>query len=229
MILLAFMLAAQAARADTVPPYLAFPEPGLDDPAAYQGYETRVYRDARRNAFQIYLNRRTGRVVHVWADAANESVGFTARDSSGAPAALAWGSTGAVVTASGASRTVAYALEGPSPVTVGLFLLGSMRVERDFQYAGRDSLPLDAVAFSQAELLDLIARLERLDPPERARHLSLLRARSGAELRARLEPTVTRSGAAGAAAWTVRVAQVSFDGRNHLSLALTGDGRETRA
>ena len=37
MILLAFLLAAQLVPADTVPPYLAFPEPGLDDPAAYEG------------------------------------------------------------------------------------------------------------------------------------------------------------------------------------------------
>src|SRR5256885_7237756 len=34
MSLLAFLLVAQTATQDTVPPYLAFPEPGLDDPAA---------------------------------------------------------------------------------------------------------------------------------------------------------------------------------------------------
>src|SRR5437773_8414099 len=35
---LALLLAAQmVASPDTVPPYLTFPEPGLDDPAAYQG------------------------------------------------------------------------------------------------------------------------------------------------------------------------------------------------
>lgn len=38
MSLLALLLAAQAAlRADTVRPYVAFPEAGLDDPAAYEG------------------------------------------------------------------------------------------------------------------------------------------------------------------------------------------------
>src|SRR5256885_14233563 len=84
---LAFLLAAQtAAPADTVPPYLGFPEPGLDDPAAYEGYQTRVYRDASGNAFQVYLKGSTGRIVNLWADAANESVGFTVRDSSGKPA-----------------------------------------------------------------------------------------------------------------------------------------------
>src|SRR5437763_4809891 len=123
-------LAAQAvARADTVPPYLAFPEPGLDDPVSYEGYQTRVYRDARGNAFQVYLKGASGRVVNLWADAANESVGFTVRDSSGKPAELAWGSSGAVVTASGGTRSVSYGLELPSSVTIGLFLLGSMRVE----------------------------------------------------------------------------------------------------
>ena len=76
------------ARADTVPPYLAFPEPGLDDPAAYEGYQTRVYQDASGNGFQVYL-KSSGRVVNLWADAANESVGFSVRDSTGKPAELA--------------------------------------------------------------------------------------------------------------------------------------------
>src|ERR1044071_3208819 len=159
--LTALLLTARAALgADTVPPYLTFPEAGLDDPAAYQGYETRVYRDARRNAFQVYLNHQSGRVVHLWADAANESVGFTARDSAGRPAALSWGAASAGVGASGPVRSVMYRLEAPSPVRLGHFLLGSMRVERDFGYAGRDSIPLGAPAFPQAELLALIDRLE---------------------------------------------------------------------
>src|SRR5437870_6146394 len=173
MSVLAFLLAAQTAvPADTVPPYLAFPEAGLDDPAAYQGYATRLYRDANGNAFQVYLNNRTGRVVHLWADAADESVGFTARDSAGRPAALTWASVGAAVAASGGTRAVAYRLEGtgggggggtPAPLAIGLFLLGSMRVERDFQYQGRDSLPLDAPPLPQTQLLELIDKLQRLE------------------------------------------------------------------
>src|SRR2546422_10687553 len=111
MSLLAFLLVAQTATQDTVPPYLAFPEPGLDDPAAYEGYDTRVYQDASHNAFQVYLKGNTGRVVNLWADAANESVGFTVRDSSGRPAELAWGSSGAVVARSAQTRSVSYALE----------------------------------------------------------------------------------------------------------------------
>jgi hypothetical protein len=38
MSLLALLLAAQAVlRTDTVPPYVAFPEAGLDYPASYEG------------------------------------------------------------------------------------------------------------------------------------------------------------------------------------------------
>jgi len=226
MTLLAFLLAAQtAAPADTVPPYLGFPEPGLDDPAAYEGYQTRVYRDASGNAFQVYLKGSTGRIVHLWADAANESVGFTVRDSSGKPAELAWGSSGAVATTSGRTRSVSYGLELPSTVRVGLFLLGSMRVERDLQYAGRDTLPLDAAPFPQAELSGLIDRIAKLKGPERARHLSLLGVKTVDALRARLGPSVTTK--AGDTVWVVRVEQPSFDGKNHLWLTLQGDARET--
>lgn len=218
------------------PPVLEFPESGLDEPAAYQGYATRLYRDAGANAVQVYLNRRTGRVVHLWADAANESVGFTARDSMGRPAALVWGSREAVVRAVDGTRSLAYTLETGSPVTLGLFLLGSMRVERDFQYAGRDSLPLNASPFPQAELLDLLGRLERLEPRERARHLALLGVETLDALRARLNPRFTARPASdaartgpGAPTWAVVAAQESFDGKNHLGLTLEGDAPETEA
>jgi len=225
MSLLAFLLVAQTATQDTVRPYLAFPEPGLDDPAAYEGYATRVYQDASHNAFQVYLKGNTGRVVNLWADAANESVGFTVRDSSGRPAELAWGSSGGVVTGSAHTRSVFYALELPSTVSVGLFLLGSMRVERDFQYAGRDSLSLGTPAFPQSELAELIDHIAKLKTPERARHLSLLGVKTVDALRARLSPRVTAK--LGDTVWVVRVEQESFDGKNHLWLALEGDARET--
>src|SRR5438876_3581761 len=225
MSLLAFLLVAQTATQDTVPPYLAFPEPGLDDPAAYEGYDTRLYQDASHNAFQIYLKGNTGRVVNMWADAANESVGFTVRDSIGKPAGLAWGSSGALVTGSAHTRSGSYALELPTTVRVGLFLLGSMRVERDFQYAGHDTLPLNAPPFTQAELVDLIDHVAKLKPAERTRHLSLLGVKNIDALRARLLPRVTAN--AGDTAWVVRVEQVSFDGKSHLVLALEGDARET--
>src|SRR5881398_807491 len=228
MSLLELLLVVQTAvPGDTVPPYLAFPEPGLDDPAAYEGYETRVYRDASGNAFQVYLNRSKGRVVHLWADALNESAGFTARDSAGAPAELAWSSGSAVVGASGRTRSVSYGLEAPSSITLGLLLLGSMRVERDFQYARRDSLPLDATPFPQPELSQLIDHIAKLPGAERARHLALLGVKTPGALRARLLPRITEQH--GDTAWVVRVEQVSFDGKTHLWLALEGDARETVA
>lgn len=228
MTLLALLLATQvAARADTVPPYLAFPEPGLDDPAAYEGYTTRVYRDASGNAFQVYLKGSTGRVVHLWADAADESVGFSARDSSGRPAELSWGWRGAVVTRTPQTRSVVYGLEAPSAVSIGLFLLGSMRVERDLQYAGRDTLPLSEPAFVQPELGQLIDHIARMPAAERARHLALLQAKTVADLRARLAPRLELERGTGDTTWAVRLEQVRFDGKAHLWLALEGDARET--
>src|SRR6266566_3206591 len=231
-------------EADTVPPYLAFPEPGLDDPAAYEGYQTRVYQDASGNAFQVYL-KSSGRVVSLWADAANESVGFSVRDSTGKPAELAWGSSGAVVERSTAGRTrsVSYGLDAPSTVKIGLLLLGSMRVERDFGYGERDSLPLDAPPFVQSELTQLIDHIAKLKGPERARHLALLGVKSVEALRARLAPRIVlnpssplsapRRGGQGArtektdTTWVVEVEQPSFDGKTHLWLSLEGDTRET--
>ena len=220
MACIALLFAVQVARADTVPPYLAFPEPQLDDAAAYQGYETRVYRDTRQNALQIYLNRRTGRVVHLWADALDESVGFTARDSAGHPANLSWDGTAATVTESQGTRSVSYTLAAASPVTLGLFLLGSMRVERDLQYAARDTLPLETMPFPRPELDTLIANLSRLPPAERSRQLSLLWVGSADDLRKRLTPTVYRMPEARV---TVQIAQPSFDARNHLWLTIEGE------
>src|SRR5207302_4913668 len=225
MSLPALLLVVAVAR-DTVPPYLAFPEPGLDDPAAYEGYQTRVYQGASGNAFQVYV-KSAGRVVNLWADAANESVGFSVRESSGKPAELAWGSSGASVERSPAVRTrsVAYDLEAPSMVRIGLFLLGSMRVERDFGYGERDSLPLDAQPFVQRELTELIDHIAKLKGAERSRHLALLGVKSVAALRARLAPQITLQ--RGDTVWTVAIDQPSFDGKTHLWLSLQGDTRET--
>ncbi|MDQ3949239.1 MAG: hypothetical protein M3282_02750, partial [Gemmatimonadota bacterium] len=131
------LLAQLAVPARQTLPVLAFPEPGLDDSAAYQGYQTRFFRDAAGNTVQIYLDGRSGRVVHLWADADNESIGFTARDAAGSPVALRWASEGAEVSGASGTRTLEYRLVADAPfVRLGLFLLGSMRVERDFQYAG---------------------------------------------------------------------------------------------
>jgi len=78
--LLAFLLVVQAASARETAPVLTFPTPSLDDSAAYEGYTARLYRDARGNSVEIYIEGKTGRLVHLWADAFNESIGFTVRD-----------------------------------------------------------------------------------------------------------------------------------------------------
>src|SRR6266702_4790130 len=76
-----------------------------------------------------------------------------------------------------------------------------------------------------AELVDLIDDVAKLKPAERTRHLSLLGVKNIDALRARLRPSVTTK--VGDTTWVVRVEQASFDGKNHLWLALEGDARET--
>ncbi len=64
-LVLLLALVQVSAQAGPVPPVLAFPEPGVDDPAAYRGYQTRFYRDSRRNTVQIYLEPRAARTTLV--------------------------------------------------------------------------------------------------------------------------------------------------------------------
>src|SRR2546423_411043 len=110
-------------------------------------------------------------------------------------------------------------------VRIGLFLLGSMRVERDFGYGERDSLPLDAPAFTQHELLELIEHVAKLKGAERSRRLALLGVKSVEALRERLSPQITLQ--RGDTGWTVAIHQPSFDGKTNLWLSLQGDTRET--
>jgi hypothetical protein len=215
-----------SAQPRTVAPVLAFPEQGLDDPAAYQGYQTRFFRDAKGNVVQVYLDARSGRVVNLLADAVNESVGFTVRDGSGKPLRLEWGSTGATVSQTGDRRTIEYQLVANAPqILIGWILLGSMRVERDLQYSERHLRPFDWPAFRLREQEDLIAHIERLDTSERARHLQLLNASHPSDLRARLEPDlitkVTREERRGAMA-----VQPSLDAKTNLQLDLGVDPRD---
>ena len=204
-------------QAGQTAPVLAFPEPGLDDSSAYQGYQTRFYRDSEENTVQIYLEPRGGRVVLVWADAANESAGFTVRDPAGKPVRTTWGAEPADVAGSGKARSIEYRLTAAaSRIELGWFLLGSMRVERDFQYPGRHLLPFDAPPFRVAEESLLVADVARLPAEERRRHLALLHAGTVEQLRARLQPAIraTRAGEA----WLVRIERPSLDGRNRLAL-----------
>src|SRR2546423_5979819 len=110
--LLAFLRVVQAASARETAPVLTFPTAGLDDPAAYEGYRARLYRDARGNSVEIYIEGKTGRVVHLWADALNESIGFTVRNSGGqeTKAAVAFDDGPATVWSSGGRRRFRYLL-----------------------------------------------------------------------------------------------------------------------
>ena len=208
-------------------PVLAFPEPGLDDTAAYQGYHTRFYRDSKDNTVQIYIQPQGSRVVLVWADGADESAGFTVRDAAGRPAHVAWGADAADVSDSGTTRSIEYRLTTDvSRIELGWFLLGSMRIERDFVYGRRHLESFAAPPFRIAEESLLVADVSRLPLEERNRHLALLGAASIEALGARLEPAITS--ATPDSVVTVRVARPSLDGRNSLALELRVDPRKTR-
>jgi hypothetical protein len=206
----------------------SFPESGLDDSAAYHDYKTRFYRDARGNTLQIYLDGRSGRVVHLWADAEDESAGLTARDGAGHPVSLRWGSAVPTVWTNGRARIFEYELVADATrIDLGLFLLGSMRVERDFQYAERHRQSFAAAPFAPPEMDRLLAALGRLDPRERIRHLAFLNASTVAELRSRFRPVV--SGRQEPAAWTAQVVQPSLDARDTLTLEIRADTRRLAA
>jgi len=222
---LQFTAARPTLAQNRVQPILGFPEQGLDDAAAYQGYQTRFFRDTKGNVVQIYLDARSGRVVNLLADAIDESVGFTVRDATGKPIRLEWGTADAITSQIGNRRTIEYQLVANAPkVVIGWILLGSMRVERDLGYSGRGLGSYDWPTFRIREEEELIANLDRLDPAERQRHLGLLGTGFTSDLRARLEPdlltTGIRLGPRG-----VSAIQTSFDARTNLQLDIVPDPR----
>ena len=209
---MALLLMIQAAPTQKTAPVLEFPTPGLDDSAAYEGYHARVFKDSRGNAVEMYIDGKTGRVVHLWADALNESIGFTARDTGGqkTTAAVAFDAGPASAWSASGRRSLRYALTLPGAryIQIGHLLLGSMRIERDFGYAGRVKDPIDAPTFVVPEMAQLA---KRLGPPYAERLTPGVRLTS-----------TSRD-------WALRVSQASLDGRNHLWLTLRGDARTTRA
>jgi hypothetical protein len=218
--LLAVNASSIAAQTRTVQPVLAFPEAGLDDPAAYQGYQTRFFRDTKGNVVQIYLDARSGRVVNLLPDAVNESVGFTVRDGAGKPIRLEWGSSDAIISQAGNRRTIEYQLVANSPqILIGWILLGSMRVERDLGYSGRELELFDWPTFRLREQEELIANLNRLDPAERQRQLGFLNAGLTSDLRARLEPDLITTGVRERRG--VSAFQTTLDGKTNLQLDLS--------
>jgi hypothetical protein len=214
------LLLLQTAQA----PVLNFPEPGVDDTAAYQGYETRFYRDAKGNTVQIYIEPKGTRVVNLWADAADESLGFNVRGDAGAPVRVDWADDSATAGEAGGMRTLEYRLSVRArAVTLGWFLLGSMRVERDFQYNKTHLRPYGAGTYYVAEESTLVATLARQPADERQRQLALLDAHGIAELRGRLLPAMSGGCASTCVA---RVERPSLDGRNRLTLEIRADPRD---
>ncbi|MCI0414009.1 hypothetical protein L0222_14580 [bacterium] len=210
-----FLLIGTLATAADVLPVLEFPEAGMDSPARYKDYRTRFYQDSQKNTLQIYLNQGTGRVVNLWADSANESLSFTARDSAGQPVALRWCGESATATAEQNFRFVQYSLcSDSSHLKIGHFLLGSMRKERDFQYFKKDLAPYDSEPFHEPELLKLITNLEKIPHSERSGALAALSVSNTQQLRNRMDPSFKKNDS------TIFIEQISFDGKNHLSLQL---------
>ena len=73
---------------------------------------------------------------------------------------------------------------------LGWFVLGSMRVERDFQYWEKHLDPYTAAPFRVAEESLLVADVGSLPDAERPRHLGALNASGVGELRDRLLPSI---------------------------------------
>ena len=213
----------QIAIAQEVPPVLEFPQSGLDNTTTYRGYTTRFFQDTEGNTLQIYIKQNSGRVVNIWADAANESISFSARDGDeDQPASLTWDSPSAKLTAEGKMRYVEYSLiSKKTTLELGHFVLNTMRLERDFQYFKKHLQPFDAEPFIPKELPELMKNLERLPKGVRARHLRLLKATNLDELRSRLVPQLERNSKS-----RVLVEQITFDGKNHLSLEIHVDSNQ---
>ena len=221
-IAIALMNTKSGTLAQEIPPVLEFPQVGLDDISTYRGYITRFFQDSEGNTIQIYINQNTGRIVNIWADAANESISFTVRDTSGQPVELTWLSEGAEVSSRGRLRFVQYTLTSESTsLDIGLFLLGSMRKERDYQYFQRHLQPFGAEPLIENELNELIGHIEGLPDKDRSRHLTILKVKNTNKLRSRLVPQVTSSKSESRS--IVLVGQPTFDGKNYLSLELGVD------
>ena len=222
------VLAQLAVATQPATPVLGFPDATLDDTAAYRGYQTRFYRDAARNTLQVYIDQRSARVVHLMADADNASIAFTARDAAGRTASLDWATAPATIAGHGRIRQFAHQLVAhTATLNLGWFLLGSMRVERDFQFFEKAKTPFASAPYAIDDVDKLLAALEQLPATVRAKHLARLHAPTMAVLRRRMypHPTTRRVGTA----WVTRVRQVTLDGRDTLTLDVRADSRTVDA
>ena len=207
---------------------LDFPDPHLDDPEAYQGYITRFYRDGNENTVQVYIDQRSGRIVHVWGNAANESIGFTARDENGTPEPLTWAGGEALGEERKGMQMFRHEIRSQSSLfSIGLFLLGSMRREREYQYHQKHLLEFGSEReFVAPEIVDCLNLIPQLSKTDREGIFSALDAKSIEELRTRTYPTASVT--KGPSTTTVRILQYSFDKKNRLLLEFAVNPDEAR-
>jgi hypothetical protein len=129
---------------------------------------------------------------------------------------------------SGRTRTLEYQLAADAPrVHVGWFLLGSMRVERDFQYAQANRTRFASAPFALPEITRMLAALERLPARVRSRHLEFLGAPDVATLRGRLRPAIVTDDSG--ATWIARVIQPSLDARDTITLEVRAERQAVTA
>ena len=141
--------------------------PGLPDPILprLEGQHRPDLPRAARRAGRQSLGRRRGREPRLH--------GARCRGPGG-PARLGVGRRRRAATAARRARSSGGSPSAATRATLGWFLLGSMRVERDFQYAKAHLKPFAAPPFYVAEESLLVANLARLPAAERERQLALL-------------------------------------------------------
>ena len=130
-------LLALLLQASQTAPVLAFPDPEPRRPRRLSGLPDPLLPRFEATPCRSISSRRPRADVLVWADAANESVGFTLGTLRGRRAGHFWARDSAEVADSGSTGAWSTPDSRRSPVELGWFVLGSMRMERDFVYARR--------------------------------------------------------------------------------------------
>jgi len=100
------------------------PEAGLDDPAAYQGYQTRFFRDTKGNVVQVYLDAGAGASSICSPTPWTKASLHRSRWKRQADSARV-GSPDATISQTGNRRTIEYQLVANTPqILIGWMLLG---------------------------------------------------------------------------------------------------------